>query len=268
LEELVGSVQAALGDTFVGAYLQGSFAVGDFDRHSDMDFIVVTAEELLADEVQALQTVHARVYALDCAWAQHLEGSYFPTNVLRQPPSGSRHWDESELSGATPLWFLNNGSSALVLSDHCNTLLVRWVLRERGVNLAGSDPATLIDPIPDAALRSEILAAIRGRGQEIQAHPQEYNNRFYQTYVVLNFCRMLHDLRNGYPGSKRAGAEWAKANLDPTWAGLIDRTRTGRPTPEVAVRQPADPADFQATLAFVQYVIAESDAYARAHELA
>jgi predicted nucleotidyltransferase len=40
-------VQDVLGTGFVGAYLQGSFAVGDFDRHSDVDFIIVIAEELL-----------------------------------------------------------------------------------------------------------------------------------------------------------------------------------------------------------------------------
>ena len=39
LTRLVGGVQTALGATFVGAYLQGSFAVGDFDEHSDVDFI-------------------------------------------------------------------------------------------------------------------------------------------------------------------------------------------------------------------------------------
>ena len=42
LEELVSSVRAILGANFCGAYLQGSFAVGDADVHSDVDFIVAT----------------------------------------------------------------------------------------------------------------------------------------------------------------------------------------------------------------------------------
>src|SRR6478735_2122255 len=54
LEELVTSVRSALGDAFVGAYLQGSFAVGDFDQHSDVDFIIVVKEELSDDFVAAL----------------------------------------------------------------------------------------------------------------------------------------------------------------------------------------------------------------------
>jgi hypothetical protein len=37
LQELVESVRAALGNRFVAACLQGSFAVGDFDRHTTLD---------------------------------------------------------------------------------------------------------------------------------------------------------------------------------------------------------------------------------------
>ena len=41
LAVLVDGVRERLGDNFIGAYLQGSFAVGDADQHSDCDFIVV-----------------------------------------------------------------------------------------------------------------------------------------------------------------------------------------------------------------------------------
>jgi Domain of unknown function (DUF4111) len=255
LQDLVEGVHMILGAHFLGAYLQGAFAVGDFDAHSDVDFIIVLRDALADEELQSLQVMHERLYALDTGWAQHLEGSYFPQNLLRQRPRPSH------------LWYLNNGSSSLIQSDHCDTLLVRWVVRERGITLAGPAPVTLIDPIPVTALRQEILATMRSWGRAILTHPEPYKNRFYQTYIVLSYCRMLHDLRNGYPGSKLAGAEWAKANLDPSWAGLIHRTWAGRPNPALSVRQPADPADFQATLEFVQYIINQSDSYARANHL-
>jgi predicted nucleotidyltransferase len=51
LRELVESVQAVLSNNFVAACLQGSFAVGDFDRHSDVDFIIAVEEELSGDQV-------------------------------------------------------------------------------------------------------------------------------------------------------------------------------------------------------------------------
>jgi predicted nucleotidyltransferase len=243
LRDLVASVQDVLNHNFVGAYLQGSFAVGDFDAHSDCDFIVVTDKELTSDEVAALQRVHERIYNLDIVWAQHLEGSYFPKSVLR-------HYARS----GGPLWYLDHGSTSLIRHNHCNTVLVRWVVREKGIVLKGPPPETLVEPIPVEVLRREIMAVIRDWGKDILTNPDYYNNRFYQALIVLNYCRMLHDLIMGRPGSKRAGAEWAKANLDPSWATLIDRAWGGRPNPAVSVRQTADHQDFQATLEFVRYI--------------
>lgn len=252
LQEMVGRVRAALDDTFVGAYLQGSFAVGDFDDDSDVDFIVAVREELSDAHVEALQSVHGGVYDLDVEWAKHLEGSYFPLSVLR----------DYRQRGA-PLWYLDHGSRSLIQSDHCNTTVVRWVVREWGVALDGPSPATLVDPIPVDVLREEIRATIHDWGQQILDAPSAYASRFYQGYIVLNYARMLHDLVAGRPGSKRAGAEWAKASLDAAWSGLIDRAWGGRPNPAVSVRAPADEADFAETLRFVRVIIDESERYAR-----
>jgi len=254
LEEWVTSVQVALADAFVGAYLQGSFAVGDFDRHSDVDFVVAVSGELSDRQVVALQAVHERVYGLCSEWAQHLEGSYFPAAVLRD-----------HRQRAKALWYLDHGSRSLVRSDHCNTLVVRWVVRERGIPLAGPSPATLIDPIPVDALRREMDETIRSWGEQILGHPERYCNRFYQGFIVLSYCRMLHDLVEGRPGSKRAGAAWAKATLDPAWSALIDRAWDARPNPAAAVREPPDSADFESTLRFVQSIIRQSEQHAAGH---
>lgn len=251
VRDLVDSVQDILSTHFVGAYLQGSFAVGDFDMHSDVDFIIVIQEAPSDAQIQALQVMHERIYGLAISWAQHLEGSYFPKEFLRH----SAHCGQR-------LWYLDHGSRSLIQSDHCNTIVVRWVVREHGITLAGPPPATLVDPIPVERLRKEIMATITGWGQEIIAHPDHFNNRFYQSFIVLNYCRMLHDLHTGFPGSKLAGAEWAKAHLDSSWKGLIDRTWNGRPNPALAVRERADPKDFEDTLKFIYYVINESKRYA------
>ncbi len=261
LSELVDSVQVVLGDTFIAACLQGSFAVGEFDRHSDVDFIIVVDEELSGDQVLALQIMHERIFNLECEWARHLEGSYFPKNLLRDYTQRGQ-----------PLWYLDNGHRSLILAEHDNTSVVRWVVREQGVTLAGPDPATLVDPIPVAQLRQEILEGMNSWGRQILENPQIINNRFYQTFAVLHYCRLLHDLHTGFPGSKRAGAEWVKAkltranlaqaNLDPSWAGLIDRAWDGRPDPALSSRQPADLEDLKSTVEFVRYIIEAGDRFA------
>jgi hypothetical protein len=112
LRELVDSVEAVLSNNRVAACLQGSFALGDLDRDSDVDFLIVSHEELSDDQIQALQTPHARIYRLDCKWAQHLEGSYFPKVGLRQLSQRGK-----------PLWYLDHGAQALIEADHDNTIV-------------------------------------------------------------------------------------------------------------------------------------------------
>ncbi|MEA3439745.1 MAG: DUF4111 domain-containing protein [Chloroflexota bacterium] len=250
LSDLVSRIQEILDYDFVGAYLQGSFAVGDFDLHSDVDFIIVIDDELSIDQIDALQLMHDQIYQLDSKWAQHLEGSYFPREILR-------HHSKRGIK----LWYLDNGARTLIRADHCNTILVRWVVREKGVTLAGPSPRTLVDPISGELLRADIFETITNWGQEILDDPAPFNNRFYQSFIVLSYCRMLHDLHTGYAGSKQKGAEWAKAALDPSWSELIDRTWDGRPNPAHQVQQPADPQNFEKTLEFVKYVMDESRRY-------
>lgn len=252
LDALTRRLRDTLGEALVGAYLQGSFAVGDFDADSDVDFIVVTAGELSQADVSALTAMHEEVYALPSTWAQHLEGSYVPLNVLRARPRAGEM-----------LWYLDHGSQELVRSDHCNTLVVRAVVRDDGVPLLGPPPKTLLDPVPVDALRREISATMRRWGSEILADPDAYRNRFYQGFIVLNYCRMLHDLVAGRPSSKRVGAAWARNRLDPGWAGLIDRAWSCRPDPAASVRQAPDPADFEATLRFLEGVLEYEAAFTK-----
>ena len=246
LNDLASSLQDVLGDDLVGVYMQGSIAVGDFDKHSDADFVVVTQDELTDEQVPALQEMHARIFDCGKEWAKHLEGSYFPKAVLKDP---SRAGEK--------LWYLDNGHRQMERSDHCNTLVVRRIVQEHGVTLAGPDPRQLGDAIPTEMLRSEIYRDIKSWGKEILEQPDRYRNRFYQGFIVLNLSRMLHDYRAGSISSKRTGAEWAKKSFAASWTDLIDKAWGGRPDPARAVREPADAEDFERTLDFVRLVLDE-----------
>lgn len=250
LEALSEGIQDILKDKLIGVYLQGSFAVGDSDMGSDVDFIVVVEDELTKDEVATLQAMHQRIHDMDIIWAKHLEGSYFPKAILRQYEDCS-----------ADLWYLDNGSREFEQSTHCNMVLVRWVVREMGVTLFGASPLDLVGPIPVQALRQEIMDIIHDWGNEIFAEPEHFANHFYQLFILQSYCRMLHDLIEGKPSSKRASTDWAKANLDPKWHDLIDRSWSSRGNSAVTVYQPANPEDFQATLDFVRFIMKESEKY-------
>jgi len=239
LHEFVARVTTILGDNFCGAYLQGSFALGEADEHSDVDFIVATNREATDEQHADLQAMHARIYALESPWAQHLEGSYVPKDLLRRVDP--EH---------TQFLFLDNGASELVLDDHCNTAVVRWVVREYGVVLAGPDPASLVDPVAPEQLREEALRTI---ATYVDWAREGAMNRWKQPYLVLTFCRMLHTLHAGVVASKREAAEWAIDTLAPGWTALIQRALDDRPDPVGRYYQPAEPELEARTLEFVDY---------------
>ena len=250
LHELVTSTLEILGNNFVSAYLQGSFAIGDWDNDSDVDFLIVTERDVSDSELSALQAMHARIYNIESQWAKHLEGSYFPIAILKSSDPTKKK-----------LWYLDNTFDRLILSDHDNTLVVRWAVREYGITLAGVDPKALIDPVPADDLRQEVLAIMKEWAEEIFTGKWGMNNQWAQPFAVLSYCRMMHTLHTGRIASKLSGAEWAKSALDNNWAGLIQRAWEERPNPSLKVRQIADPSEINSTLGFIRYVLELSQPY-------
>lgn len=244
LNEFVTSVQTVLGDNFVAAYLQGSFGVGDWDDDSDVDFTIVIEHEVSDADLSALQAMHARIYNLESKWAKHLEGSYFPKAILK---SG----DPTK----TGLLYLDNAHDKLIMSDHDNSLVVRWTVREYGITLAGVDSKELIDPVSANDLRQEVLAIMQEWAKAIFDGNWKVNNRWAQPFAVLSYCRMLHTLHTGRITSKLSGATWAKNALDDRWVGLIQRAWEERPNPDLKVQQIADPGEVKSTLEFIRYAL-------------
>jgi len=244
LNEMVTNVQEILGDNFSAAYLQGSFAHGGWDIHSDVDFLVVIEKDLSEAELAELQAMHPRIYQLKSNWARHLEGSYFPKDLLRR-----------EDPTHTPIYYLDNGATELIRSAHDNELVVRWVVREKGIILAGPSADQLIDPIPVDALKREVRSTMHTWAKEILTNQYSIANGWAQPFAVLSYCRMLHTLETGRIDSKPAGAMWGQSALDPCWRELIQRAREQRVKPTHTVYHPADPAEVQQTVVFIRYAL-------------
>src|ERR1039457_1029077 len=247
-------LQEALGDSLIGMYLLGSLAIGDFDGTSDIDFVVVTADELSQSQVEQVQSVHNQTYGEDNRWVKHLEYSFFPLTILQNPTSPfSEHGRVQEKN--RELWYFDHGGQKIERSEHDNSLVTRWTLREKGVTVVGPEPSSLLEPVPPNALRAEIQDSLVGWGDELLEDAETYRNRFFQAFIVLHYCRMLQDLNEGRITSKREGAEWARSNLDPRWIPLIEYCWNERQDTAIHVSQPAVSEVFQKVLAFVEYAV-------------
>jgi len=278
LAHLVEGAQRLLGDNFVGAYLQGSFAVGDFSEFSDCDFIIVTARDITPAELPPFQALHASIHELPAAyWRTGLEGSYVPAAILRRcaaaprdPPDEPRgpDWGDPGMSGAParvyPFWYLDHGAKTLVRSEHDNSQVVRWCLREKGVTLAGPPPRALVDPVPPAALRAEIRQTM---DLVLRLDLQPMHLVAWQAFWVGLFCRMLHTLATGAVWSKPASMAWAQGALDPAWRELIARAAAVRKGDAAQSGRPADPAQVAATRAFARYALEHAEKTERSREI-
>ncbi len=250
LKTFLDGVQDAIKANFVGMYLVGSLATGDFDHDSDIDFLVVTNEDLTTAQVQSLQAFHLELHGLGCYPARHLEGSYIPRELLHR----------TDQVGTHPLWYIDNGSTTLERSLHDNKWHVRWILRERAITLSGPDSKTLVQPVSTEALLSEMLLSVEKLRSDFVAEIGKplgwFNTRFSQSFTVLTCCRMLHTLQSGAVKSKRAAVEWAERSLDAKWHKLISQAWAEREGVRFGtkVRELADTKRLEETARFIVYV--------------
>jgi hypothetical protein len=210
LAELTGNAQAVLGDSFVGAYLQGSFAVGDADLHSDCDFLVVTAGPLSSGQERALRAFHDEIPTRAMFWTHHLEGSYPVAAELRSVAGLGREW-----------LYVDHGWREMRWDTHCNSEVARWSLRERGVTLAGPDPETQVDPVPPEALRARMRRDLPRLLDDLATWIDIDRIAWGQRYAVTTICRQLYTLERAEVGSKPASLLWAIKSLDDGWAPLL-----------------------------------------------
>ncbi len=243
LLELTSSIEEILGTNFLAAYLQGSFALGDWDLHSDVDFLIVLKDELPLALLPELQAMHRRIYALLSVWAQHLEGSYISQKVL---------WENST---SVPLWYLNNGSSQLVLDTHCNTLVTRYTTREHGITLAGANAKTLIEPVLTDELKLEVRLVMQNWGASILESPAKIETRWYQQFAIISYCRMLETLQTGEILSKRSAALWGQQHLETRWHDLIVTAWQEHAIQRENYKKLADLTDIARTLEFIRYAL-------------
>lgn len=218
LNALLAALRETLSADFVGLYLYGSLASGDFDpQTSDIDFVAVTRDELDDAAIAALDAMHARLWQSGDPWAAKLEGSYIPQAALRR-------YNPTDPPRPT----VNEGR--FYLAPHAaDWIIQRHILREHGVAVAGPPLRDLIDPVPAEDVRRAVRENLRDWWRPMLDNPARLGTPEYLAYAVLTMCRARYTLAHGDIASKPASARWAQAALAPRWRDLIARAAAWRP---------------------------------------
>lgn len=225
------------GENLIGLYLFGSLAYGDFNPgSSDIDLVAIVNQPLNHDELKLIKNLHKQVEERDQKWKNRLECSYTPIDMLKSilPPKNPRpyygsgiFYDEAPYGNE---WIINN-----------------YLLYEHGISLMGPDFKELIKPIDIIEVQK---ACIRDLFQEWKPKITDLewlDNSHYQSYFVMNLCRILYTVIGGTTGTKKIAAEWVKNKFGPPWSNLIETAESWKYGKEMLLKNEA--------IDFIKFVI-------------
>jgi predicted nucleotidyltransferase len=244
LDALLVDVKEIVKEQFVGMYLYGSLANGDFDQHSDVDVLVVTRETVSESNFLELQAMHDHIATMHSPWAIQMEVTYLSQNTLLK-------------SGSMPHLYLDRGAGEKLRwrESKSDWNVERYILREKGVVLEGPDPRALTESVSADELRRSVVDVLQLWINPLLEDPiQKIRPRGYQSFIVLSLCRMLYTLQYGEIVSKQVAAEWALKTLDSKWHRLIERAIIGRENSHLEV----NPEDLNGTQDFMRYALKHS----------
>lgn len=113
--------------------------------------------------------------------------------------------------------------------------------------MIGPDFKTLVRPISIEDVRD---ACIQDLFQEWQAKimdPIYLENSHYQSYVVLNLCRILYTVMCHSTTTKKASAAWVKLEFAPQWNNLIQTAENWSYGQEMNLKEE--------TIEFIKFVV-------------
>jgi hypothetical protein len=246
LRDFATHIQSILGSHFLGLYLCGSLALGDFDPStSDIDFIVVTDVDISDNFFIPLQEMHAQFDRSHSPWARKVEAAYIPGDAL----------NHSAPTAATYLQ-VEKGTSLFRAPLEIGWAFQRHTLREHAIAVTGPELRSLIYPVRLADMQHAASVILRD-WLEQSRHDASWRRwaqiRSNQAFVILTLCRLLYSLETGSVASKLVAARYAQKNFEARWNILIEQALAGQHS-----NQETPEEDFRAMLALLSYTLERS----------
>lgn len=210
LDFLKEGVIKILDENLLGIYLFGSLSYGDFSpERSDIDLVTIIKKPASSEVLESLKQLHLQLEIDHKKWAKRVECSYVPIDMLQNilPPKDPRPYI---------------GEGIFYPEAHYGNewIINQYLLYKHGISLTGPDFKTLVEPIDIQEVRK---ACIKDLFEEWEPKINDHaflQNSHYQSYLVLNLCRILHTVMCRSTASKRGSASWVKSEF-PCWKNLI-----------------------------------------------
>lgn len=226
------------GDNLMGIYLMGSLTYGSFEpKRSDLDLVVVLSKLASKKQLLFIKNLHFEIEKDNPRWVKRIECSYVLFDMFNNvnPPK-------------TPRPYFGEGTFYPKAQYGNEWLINNYLLYKHGINLAGPDIKKIIKPINICDVQKANLKDLIQEWKPKIKDPKYLNNPHYQSYLILNLCRILHTAKCNSLASKTISAAWVKKNFK-KWVELIKAAESW---------QYGDKMDFkQETISFIKFVINE-----------
>jgi predicted nucleotidyltransferase len=193
----------------IGIYLFGSLTYGDFNKESsDVDMVTILKNPVTESEFKELKELHKQIEKSSPDWAKRIENSYTPQSMLTSimPPGSRPYYGEGVFYSQAQYgneWIIN-----------------LYLLYNYGKAIVGPEFGELVQPIK---IQDVQQACVRDLFKEWEPKLRELewlDNSHYQSYLVMNLCRILNTVMNATTLSKKKSAVWVKQEY-PKWKELI-----------------------------------------------
>jgi hypothetical protein len=205
-------IEQILAGNIVGFYLTGSLTYNDFvTGRSDIDLLVVVENALSKDVINLIAQFHNELGNRYPQWAERLECSYLPIRELPniQPPKEPRPYF--------------GGGTFYAEAPYGNEWIInQYFLYNYGINLIGPDFKSIAEPVSFDEVRTAAINDFFNEWVPKINDPEWLENSHYQSYLVLNLCRILKTVISYQAVSKTKSALWVISEFS-QWNNLVKK---------------------------------------------
>lgn len=197
-------------DRLIGIYLFGSLTYNDYiPGRSDLDIMVVIKGKPDEATIGKIKERYLDIAIRFPDFKDRVECSFTPQSMLQgieQPSEGRVYFGERFYADATygNEWIINN-----------------YLIREYGFTIMGPDFKTLTPDIDISQVQKACLSDLKTEWLPKIDNDSYFSNPHYQSYLVLNLCRIIYTLKQSKAGSKSEAGKWV-ASAFPEFQDLIE----------------------------------------------